>query len=179
MTVGPVLPRALAAGAAAGLVAAAVAIVPALGSAGDTRLADYAALLVVILGTLGGLRHVVVARPHASFADRLAAMAASAGAACAVLAAGLWRLYAVWRPALLEDRYQAVVVTVGRRSAPALAEAALADLVARKAQYLDPLFQALSGAVTAFFFATLVGGYAVFRWRVAARVARAPRSSAS
>ncbi len=144
---------------------------------GRIRLADYAALLVVMLGTLGGLRSVVDARPAASFADRLAAMSASAASASAVLAIALWKLYAAWRPALLEMRYRSVVEAATRRSDPALVQAALADLVARRAQYLDPLFQALSGAVTALFFAILVGGYAVFRWRVAARIAaaRAPR----
>jgi hypothetical protein len=173
-----VLPRAVAAGAVAGLVAAAVAVVPALGVVGDTRLADYAALLVVILGTLGGLRSVVDARPDASFADRLAAMAGSALAASAVLAMALWRLYAVWRPALLELRYQSVLAGAARRSDPSVAHAALADLALRRAQYVDPLFQSLSGAVTALFFAMVVGGYAVFRWRVAARLAAARRSTA-
>jgi hypothetical protein len=173
-----VLPRALAAGAAVGCVAAAVAVVPALGPAGDTRLADYAALLVVILGTLGGMRSVVEARPGASFEQRLAAMAGSAVAASTVLAIALWRLYAAWRPALLEVRYQSVLEAAARRSNPATAQAAVADLLVHRAQYVDPLFQALTGAVTALFFAMLVGGYAAYRWRVAVRLATARRPAA-
>jgi len=75
-------------------------------------------------------------------------------------------------------RYQYVLAAAARRSDPSVAHAALADLAVRKAQYVDPLFQSLSGAVTALFFAMVVGGYSVFRWRVAARLAAARRATA-
>ncbi len=177
MASGAVMVRALAVGLMTGALAAAVAIVPALDVAGASRLAEYAALLIVIVGTEVGLRYAVLGRPTVSYGERIAAVASSALTACLVLAAGLWCLYGLWRPGLLAARYAALLG--GLTGDGAATSATIADLIARRAQYLDPLFQALSGAVTALFFALLIGGYTVFRWRVATRMAAARRAVSS
>jgi hypothetical protein len=165
-------PRALAAGATSGLLAAVVAVAPQLGDVGASRVPEYAALLVVLVGTHAGSRFAVRARPEASFAARIGSMTTTATVAALALCASLWALYALWRPDLLASRYAALL-------AGAVSPEAHADMMARRAQYVDPLFEALSHAVTAFFFAFMVGGYGVFRWRVAARVAAARRGPAS
>jgi len=165
-------PLALAAGATSGLLAGLLGVLPMLGIAGTTRVPEYAALLVVLVGTHAGARFAVRGRPAAAFAARVSAVLTIASLASLLLGAALWALYAVGRPDLLAARHAALL------AGAASSTDSLADLVARRAQYVDPLFQAISAATTAFFFAFMVGGYGAFRWRVAARVAAARRPPA-
>ena len=166
-----VLPRALNAGLLSGALAAALAVLPSLWfGVVDTRPAEYAALLAVLVGTHLGLRAATATQPTASFKQRLVAAAVIALSACLILGVALYALYALWRPALLAARYERLLEPLTGRMAGPRAVAQLADLSARQAQHLDPLYQAVSGAVTPLFFALLLGGYSVFRWRVAQRL---------
>jgi hypothetical protein len=163
--------RALVAGLTAGALASAAAVLPLVLAGGATRAPEYVALLVVVLGTHVGSRQAVAGLPAPPFPVRLRAMTTTALAASALLGVALWLLYATWRPDLLDVRYRALIVD--RAST-----AALADLVARRAQSVDPLFQALSVAGTGFFLAFLTGGFAAYRRRVASRMAASrPRAN--
>jgi len=170
----PLSARAGATGLITGLLAAGVAVLPSLlAGLSDTRPAEYVALLVVLAGTHLGLAAALRRRPTATFGARLAAAMLAAALASLLLGIALYRLYAVWRPGLLLARYEALVAQVGSRPGGEHAAAALADLASRRVAYLDPLYQAISGAGTPLFFALLIGGYSAFRWRVAQRLAAA------
>ncbi|MEI8297724.1 MAG: hypothetical protein WCH32_06860 [Pseudomonadota bacterium] len=168
------LGRAAIVGLLVGLLAAATAVLPPLAwGLADSRPAEYAALLVVLVGTHLGLAAVVRDRPSATFGARVWAAMIVAGTASLPLAVALYRLYAVWRPGMLLARYEALLAHVGAQVGSERVAAALADLTARRAAYLDPLYQAINGAGTPLFFALLIGGYSAFRWRVAQRLAAA------
>lgn len=156
--------RALLAGVTTGGLAGTSAILPLVTAGGTPRAPEYVALLIVVLGTHVGARHAVAGLPAASFPVRLTTMTTTALVAAALLGVALWMLYADWRPDLLDARYRALL-------ADRASTGALADLVARRAQSVDPLFQALSVAGTGFFLAFLTGGFTAFRRRVASRVA--------
>ena len=166
--------RALAAscGLGGGLVAALVVVLPRLGHAGgDSALADYAGLAVVLLAVHLGSRAAAGPAPGSGFGARFGAAALIATLASSAVGIGLYVLYAELRPALLAERY---ALYVSRVQAGGVAvergAAALAELAARRAQYLDPAFQALAGAGTFYFCAMLLGAYLAFRARVAARL---------
>jgi hypothetical protein len=172
MATSALLVRATIVGVLTGLLAAAAAVLPPLlAGLADTRPAEYAALLVVLVGTHLGLAAIVRDRPTATFGARVRAAMIVAGVASLLLGAALYRLYAVWRPGILAARYEALLAHVSAQVGGERVVAALADLAARRAAYLDPLYQAINGAGTPLFFALLVGGYSAFRWRVAQRLA--------
>ncbi len=171
MTSAPLLTRATLAGLLSGGLAALAAVVPALMGTGDTRMAEYEAMLVLLVATHLGLAAAMRRLPSASFQLRLGSAAVAALVAATVLGVALHQLYAVWRPGLLGARYALLLAEVAQRGDAARAAAMLADLAARRAQQLDPGYQALSGAGTPLFFSLVVGGYSTFRWRVAQRLA--------
>ncbi len=158
-------------GLGGGLVAALVDVLPRLGRAGDSALADYAGLAVVLLAVRLGSRAAAGPGPGNGLGARLGAAALVATLASTAVGIGLYALYAELRPGLLAERYALYVSRVQAGGvAPERSTAALAELAARRAQYLDPAFQALAGAGTLFFCAMLLGVFLVFRARVAARL---------
>jgi hypothetical protein len=164
----PVLVRAVSAGLVTGLLATGVAVWPALAAgAADTRLFEYGALLVMLLGMVVGLRVATRLVPTVSVEARLVAVLLIAGLGATLLGAALFRLYTEWRPLLLAARFEALVAATAHATRPA---EAYADLVAHRRQYLDPMYQAVSGAGTPFFFAMLLGGYVAFRGHVVRRL---------
>jgi hypothetical protein len=175
-----VSPRALGLAAAAGLVggllACLVGIVPALVTAGTNgRFAGYAALLVTLIAVQLGGRAAAAGPLDAGFGARLAATSLIAALIAVVDELGLYRLYAALRPELLATRYatyEAQLWSAGL--APARLAAGLAALATRRAQYLDPLYQALEGAGTLLFCGLVFGAYLAFRARLAARLGRRP-----
>jgi hypothetical protein len=174
------LARAAIVGLLTGLLAGAAAVLPPLvAGLTDTRPAEYAALLVVLVGTYLGLAAIVRDRPTATFGARVRAVMVAASVASLLLGAALYRLYAVWRPGILVARYEALLAHVGSQVGSDRVAAAMADLAARRAAYLDPLYQAINGAGTPLFFALLIGGYSAFRWRVAQRLAAAAAARGS
>ncbi|MBS0393341.1 MAG: hypothetical protein JSR54_01880 [Proteobacteria bacterium] len=90
--------------------------------------------------------------------------------------AALYALYAGLRPGLLAERFAAAGAALRAASLPPerLAQG-LAGLAARRAQALDPLYQALEGAVTVLFCGLVLGAYLAFQAQVAARLGRGPR----
>ena len=166
---------AAACGVGGGVAAALVVVLPRLGAAGrDDRLADYAGLLIVLMAVHLGSRAAAGLRPPAGFGARVGAAVLIASCASSAVGIGLYALYALLRPRLLAERYAFYVTHV--RAGGVAAEqstAALAELAARRAQHLDPSFQALAGAGTVFFCATLLGAFLAFRWRVASRLGAA------
>ena len=169
---------AAAAGVGGGLAAALVVVLPRLVVAGgDSRLADYAGLLIVLLAVYQGSRIAAGPRPPAGLGARPLAATLIATLASSVIGISLYLLYAALRPELLGERYSHYLARV--RSGGVAAErtaAALAELAARRAEYLDPAFQALAGSGTVFFCAMLLAAYLATRGLVAARLDAALRA---
>ena len=168
------LVRAAAAGLVGGLLAALVEIAPAyLTPAADGRFGLYAAILVTLIAVQLGGRAPAPANGNSG--ARLGAAALIAALVAAVDALGLYALYAALKPSLLAARYggyEAQLWSAGL--APARLAAGLAALASRRAQYLDPLYQALEGAGALLFTGLLLGAYLAFRAQVAARLGRRP-----
>ena len=162
------------AGLIGGLAAGLIAVVPALvGAGGDGRLVGYAALLAVLIAVQVGAR--AAARAPAGFRERLAAAALIAVIAAVLYGLALYLLYAVLRPELLTVRYagyEAALWSAGLT--PERQAAGLAALATRRAQYLDPAYQALEGAGLALFCGLVLGAYGAFRARVARRLGPRP-----
>ncbi|HUO96620.1 MAG TPA: hypothetical protein VMT92_10370 [Steroidobacteraceae bacterium] len=162
------------AGTIGGLAAGLIAIVPALlGSSGDGRIVGYAALLAVLISVQVGARAAALA--PAGFAARLAAAALIAVLASALYGLALYLLYAALRPQLLTLRYSAYAAALWTSGlSPERQAAGLAELAARRAQYLDPAYQAVEGAGLALFCGLVLGAYGAFRARVAGRLGPRP-----
>jgi hypothetical protein len=167
---------AAAAGLVGGVLAALVGVVPALVAPGtDGRFASYAAVLVALIAVQLGTRAAAAAPEDAGFRPRLAAAALIAALVAVLDGFGLYLLYAALKPGLLATRYagyEAHLWSAGL--APQRLAAGLAALTARRAQYLDPAYQALEGAGTPLFCGLVLGAYLAFRARVAARLGRRP-----
>jgi hypothetical protein len=177
-----VSPRTLALAAAAGLVGGVLAclagIVPALVTPdADGRFASYAAILVTLITVQLGARAAAAAPGGAGFRARLAAAALIAGLIALLDSLGLYLLYAALKPALLATRYAGYEAHLWSAGLPPQRLAAgLAALTARRAQYLDPLYQAVEGAGLLLFCGLVLGAYLAFRARLAARLGRRPGS---
>lgn len=165
----------LALAAVAGTVGGGLAVVLSVGAAllrpvDDGRFASYAAVLVTLISVQLGARAAAEAPGGGGFGARL-----SAGAAIAVMLAvadgvGLFVLYAWLRPGLLAARYAAIEAALAKAPLAAAAAArATAALAARRAQALDPLYQALEGAGLLLFCGLVLAAYLAFRARVVAR----------
>jgi hypothetical protein len=166
-------------GFAGGLCASLVMVVPAsLSDAATTPLGDLGGTLVVLLAVHAGMRAATAAEAFTGFGRRIGIATVIATGASAIVAVGLYALYAAWRPGLLAARYALYEQRLKSGGGAPAGRAAfeVARLAARKAQYLDPAFQAIAAAGTIFFFAMLFGAYAAWHFRVAARL-RAGRSS--
>lgn len=167
---------ATAAGLLGGILACLVAIVPALATSGtDGRFASYAAILVTLIAVQLGTRAAAAAPADAGFGARLAAATLIAALVAVLDGLGLYLLYAALKPALLATRYGAYEARLWSAGlAPQRLAAGLAALAARRAQYLDPLYQAVEGAGTLLFCGLVLGAYLAFRARLAARLGRRP-----
>lgn len=164
------------AGIVGGLLAGLVAVVPALlVPASDGRLAGYAAVLITLIAVQLGTRAAAAVPAAAGFRARLAAAALIAALIAALDGLGLYLLYAALRPGLLTARYATYEAQLWSSGFPPQRLAAgLAALTARRAQYLDPLYQAAEGAGTVLFCGLVLGAYLAFRAHVAARLGRRP-----
>jgi hypothetical protein len=172
--------RALGLAAAAGLLGGVLAglagVLPALlMPATDGHFASYAAILVTLIAVQLGGRAAAAAPADAGFRARLVATATIAALIAVLDGLGLYLLYAALRPGLLAVRYagyEAQLWSTGL--APERLAAGLAALAARRAQYLDPLYQALEAAGTLLFCGLVLGAFLAFRARVARRLGRRP-----
>jgi hypothetical protein len=173
---GRALRLAATAGVVGGLLAALVAMVPGLTArGGDSRFAAYAAILVTLIAIQLGTRAVAALPSDAGFGARLAAAALIAALIALLDGIGLYVLYAALRPGLLAARYAGYEAALhAARLAPAQLAAGLGALAARRAQYLDPAYQALEGAGLVLFCGLVFGAYLAFYARVAARLGRRP-----
>ncbi|HXQ32188.1 MAG TPA: hypothetical protein VN790_09515 [Steroidobacteraceae bacterium] len=174
MSAGPPVRLSLAWGLGGGIVASLILIAPPLlGAAPGGRLADFGALAAGLLAVQLGLG--ASARPGAGFRERMQCATIIAATVSLTTGLGAYVLFAVLRPTLLADRYAAQQRALAR-SAPGTERITheLVSLAARKAQYLDPLFQALSSAGTLFFFGMLLGAYGAWRVHVASRLRPLP-----
>jgi hypothetical protein len=164
-------------GLGGGVVASLALIAPhLLGAAPDSRLADYGALVAGLLAVQLGLG--ASARPGAGFRERMRCATLVAATVSLATGFGAYVLFAVLRPMLLADRYAAQQRAVAGSGAGAeRMSKELLSLAARKAQYLDPVFQALSSAGTLFFFGMLLGAYWAWRVHVASRLRPRPPPS--
>lgn len=164
------------AGVVGGLLAGLVGIGPALLVPGtDGRFASYAAILVTLIAVQLGTRAAAATPDDAGFGARLAAAALIAALVAALDGLGLYLLYAALKPGLLTARYAAYEAQLWSSGlAPQRLAAGLAALTARRAQYLDPLYQAAEGAGMLLFCGLVLGAYLAFRARVAARLGRQP-----
>jgi hypothetical protein len=164
------------AGLLGGLLAGLAGIVPPLLTAGaDGRFASYAAILVTLIAVQLGARAAAAAPGGGGFRARLAAAAVIAGLIALLAGLALYLLYAGLRPGLLAARYggyEAQLWSAGLP--PARLAAGLAELAARRAQYLDPLYQAAEGGGMLLFCGLVLGAYLAFRARLAARLGRRP-----
>jgi hypothetical protein len=166
----------LALAAVAGTVGGGLTVLLALGAAllrpvDDGRFASYAAVLVTLISVQLGARAAAEAPGGAGFGARLAAGATIAAIVATADAAGLYVLYAWLRPALLAARYAAIEAALAQAPLAAAAVArATAALHARRAQALDPLYQALEGAGLLLFCGLVLAAYLAFRARVVARL---------
>ena len=170
------LALATAAGLVGGALACLAAIAPALLSPGaNGRFASYAALLVTLIAVQLGARAAAAAPGGAGFRARLEAAATIAALVAALDGLGLYLLYAALRPELLAARYGAYEARLWSAGlAPERLAAGLAELAARRAQYLSPVYQAIEGAGMLLFCGLVLGAYLAFRARVAARLGRRP-----
>src|SRR5208282_2039876 len=115
------------------------------------------------------------ARPGAGFRERIQCATLIAAAVSLTTGLGAYVLFAVLRPTLLADRFAAQQrALAGSALGTERIAHELVSLAARKAQYLDPLFQALSTAGTLFFFGMLLGAYGAWRVHVASRLRPPP-----
>jgi hypothetical protein len=171
---GRALALAASAGVVGGLLAGLVGIVPALLAPGsDGRFANYAAILVTLVAVQLGVR--AAAPEDAGFRSRFAAATLIATLVAALDGLALYLLYAALRPGLLAARfagYEARLWSSGL--APQRLATGLAALTTRRAQYLDPLYQAAEAAGTLLFCGLVLGAYLAFRTLVAARLGRRP-----
>jgi hypothetical protein len=171
---GRALALAASAGVVGGLLAGLVGIVPALLAPGsDGRFANYAAILVTLIAVQLGAR--AAAPEDAGFRSRFAAATLIATLVAALDGLALYLLYAALRPGLLAVRfagYEARLWSSGL--APQRLAMGLAALTTRRAQYLDPLYQAAEAAGTLLFCGLVLGAYLAFRTLVAARLGRRP-----
>ena len=173
-------PRARRLAVAAGLVGGALAwlagSVPALVTRGtDGRFESYAAILVCLIAVQLGAHAAAAALADAGFGARLAAASLIAALVALLDGVGLLLLYVVQRPGLLAARYTGYEAQLWAAGlAPGRLAAGLASLAARRAQYLDPVYQALEGAGTVLFCGLVLGAYLAFRARIAARLRRRP-----
>ncbi len=165
---------AAAAGIVGGLLACLVAILPALLlPAADGRFASYAAILVTLIAVQLGSR--AAAATDAGFGARLGAAALIAALVAVLDALGLYLLYAVLKPDLLAARFGAYEAALWAAALPpARLAAGLAALAARRAQALDPLYQAVEGAGLLLFCGLVLGAFIAFRARIASRLGRRP-----
>jgi hypothetical protein len=157
-----------------GVIASLVLIVPQLpGSARGSRLADYAALAAGLLAVQLGLG--ASARADAGFRERMQCATIIAAIVSLLTGLGAYLLFAALRPMLLADRYAAQQrALAGSSAAPERLTRELVSLADRKAQYLDPAFQAFSTAGTLFFFGMLLGPFGAWRAHVARRLRPPP-----
>jgi hypothetical protein len=173
---GRALALAALAGVVGGLLAGLIGIAPALLAPGsDGRFANYAAILVTLIAVQLGVRAVAAAPEDAGFRSRFAAATLIATLVAALDGLALYLLYAALRPGLLAVRlagYEAQLWSSGL--APQRLATGLAALAARRAQYLDPLYQAAEAAGTLLFCGLVLGAYLAFRTLVAARLGRRP-----
>jgi hypothetical protein len=164
------------AGLVGGILASLAGIVPALVTpGGDGRFASYAAILVTLIAVQLGARAAAALPADGGFGPRLAAAAVTATLLAAIDGIGLYLLYAVFRPGLLAVRYatyEAQLWSAGL--SPSRLAAGLGALAARRAQFLDPLYQAAEGAGMLLFCGLVLGAYLAFRARLAARLGRRP-----
>ena len=165
------------AGVVGGLLACLVGIVPALLVPDtDGRFASYAAILVTLIAVQLGTRAAAAAPEGAGFRARLGAAAVIAALIAALDGLGLYLLYAALRPGLLAVRYAGYEARLWSAGlAPERLAHGLAALTARRAQYLDPHYQAAEGAGMLLFCGLVLGAYLAFRAHIAARLARRPR----
>ena len=175
MTARP-LALAAAAGLVGGVLACLVGIAPALATPGASgRFASYAAILVTLIAVQLGARAAAAAPDGGGFGARLGAAAVIAALVAVLDGFGLYLLYALMRPELLAARYGAYEAQLWSAGLPpARLAAGLAELAARRAQYLSPLYQAIEGAGTLAFCGLVLGAYLAFRARLAARLGRRP-----
>jgi hypothetical protein len=172
--------RALALAAVAGLVGGVLAclagIVPALVTPGsDGRFASYAAILVTLIAVQLGTRAATAGPADRGFGARLAAAALITALVALADGLGLYLLYAALRPGLLTARYAAYEAHLWSAGlAPQRLAAGLGALAARRAQFLDPFYQAVEGAGMLLFCGLVLGAYLAFRARLAARLGRRP-----
>jgi hypothetical protein len=150
---------ALAWGTGGGALAAVLFVGVSLVDGGAGHLAEYAGLATGLIGVHLGMRGAAGLTPQALLwrAGGLALLASAA------LGAAAFAVYGWWRPALLTARFDGYLAAVTTMHAPpARVATELARLHATRAQYLDPLYQAVSLAGTLFFFAMLLGGFVAF-----------------
>jgi hypothetical protein len=170
------LALAIVAGLVGGVLASLAGILPAyLAPAADGRFGLYAAILVTLIAVQLGARAAAATAADGGFAARLGAAALIAMLVACVDVLGLYLLYAALKPGLLAARYGAYEAQLWAAGlAPARLAAGLAALAVRRAQYLDPLYQALEGAGALLFCGLVLGAYLAFRAQVAARLRRRP-----
>jgi len=167
---------AAAAGLVGGLLAGLVSVVPALALPGaDGRFASYAAILVTLIAVQLGARAAAAAPAGAGFGARLGAAALITALVALLDGLALYLLYAGLRPGLLAARYAAYEAQLWAAGLPpARLAAGLGALTARRAQYLDPLYQAAEGAGLLLFCGLVLGAFLAFRARLAARLGPRP-----
>ena len=168
--------RALGAGFAGGCVASLVTVLVPFTALRDTRVADYAGLVIGLLAVHLGMR----ATRAAPFRARLAAAFLIASVASLCVGAASFVLFRDLQPGLLAERYQHYVRELQSSNAPTARTAAeLGRLAERRASYLEPGLQAITAGGTLFFFALLLGGYAAFQTYVAERLPSRPAADRS
>lgn len=137
------------------------------------RAGEIAGLLGALLVAQAGGR--AAARLEPGFGARLKVAALIGAAEAAVSGAGAYLLFAVLRPQLLPERFEAAEQAV--RSSGATASrlgAELARLAAMKPEALDAAHQALAVAGLVGFLAVLLGAYGAFRIHAARRILGRP-----
>lgn len=164
------------AGLVGGILAVLASVVPALlAPGGDGRFAGYAALLVTLIAVQLGARAAAAQPLDGGFGPRLAAAALITALVALLDGLGLYLLYAVFEPGLLAVRYAAYEARLwSAGGSPARLAAGLGALAARRAQLLDPLYQAVEGAGLLLFCGLILGAYLAFRARLATRLGRRP-----
>ena len=160
------------AGLVGGVLAGLIAFLSALAAA-EARFATYAAILVTLIAVQLGARAAATGPGDDRFGARIAAAATIAVLAGVLYGLALYLLYATLEPDLLVRRYAQFEARLwAARLPPERLAAGLAALVARRAQYLDPRYQAVEGAGTLLFCGLVLGAYLAFRARLASRMRR-------
>ena len=165
----PPTARAVLGGLVGGGAASLALVLPALlGLPATNRFAEYASLVIGLLAV-----HLGTRAPPAggdSVGARLGRAALLVTTLAAVTGVSAYLLFAVWRPGLLAARYAAYEQEVRASGATAARIGhELARLAASRPEYLDPGYQALTGASTVFFFGMLLGAYGAWQLQVARR----------